>query len=242
MDVTRLHPKPVPKLGLLATVVAYGGGALLMYGATRVAVPFLVGKGIVPPLAWFIAGGIAFWMLLVAAVLLLAREGHIGHDDRAKRLRFGPITRIDVILIGVVGVGTVALTAIWAALLGALWPGFEPQPWFIRSGPLADASPWILLAWAPMYLLNIFGEELLWHGWLLPGQERVFGRFAWIPAGLGWILFHVPFGLGTVLLFAPFLLIETYAVRRTHNLWIGVWLHAVFNASGILATLFGLAS
>ena len=93
-----------------------------------------------------------------------------------------------------------------------------------------------------MYLLNIFGEELLWHGWLLPGQERVFGRYAWIPAGLGWILFHAPFGLGIVLLFAPFLLIETYAVRRTRNLWIGVLLHAIFNAFGILATLFGLAS
>jgi membrane protease YdiL (CAAX protease family) len=93
-----------------------------------------------------------------------------------------------------------------------------------------------------MFLLNVLGEEILWHGWLLPGQERFFGRYAWIPAGFGWILFHAPFGLSTVLLFAPFLLIETYAVRRTRNLWIGVWLHAVFNASGILATLIGLAS
>ncbi|HTK60317.1 MAG TPA: CPBP family intramembrane glutamic endopeptidase [Candidatus Baltobacteraceae bacterium] len=233
---------PAPKLGWIATVAAYGGGAFLMFAASHRAIPYLVALGMVPPLAWFIAGGIAFGLLLVAALLLLAKDGCASHADILQRARFHPIDRIDVALIGAVGIGTVAFTALWAASLAALWPGFEPQPWFIRSGPLADASPWILLAWVPMFLLNIMGEELLWHGWLLPGQERVFGRFAWIPAGLGWILFHAPFGLGTVLLFAPFLLIETYAVRRTHNLWIGVWLHVVFNASGILATLFGLAS
>lgn len=233
---------PVPKFGPVTTVLAYGGGALLMSFAVRVGVPALVEIGFAPPLAWFLAGGLAFGILLFAAMLLIALEGAAHQADVAQRVRFKPIDRLDVVLIGTVGIGTVAFTAIWAALLGAVWPGFEPQPWFIRSGPLADASAWILLAWVPMFLLNIFGEELLWHGWLLPGQERFFGRLAWIPASLGWIVFHLPFGIGTVLLFAPFLLIVTYAVRRTHNLWIGVWLHAVFNAVGILATLFGLAS
>jgi len=233
---------PASKLGFLATVAAYGGGALVMLGATRWMLPRLVDGGMPPPLAWFVSGGVGFAALAVAALFLLRREGCVDFHDVNRRVRFRAIDRIDVALIAAVGIGTVAVTAIWAALLGALWPGFEPQPWFIRSGPLADANHWILLIWVPMYLLNIFGEELLWHGWLLPGQERVFGRFAWIPAGLGWILFHVPFGLGTAVLFAPFLLIETYAVRRTHNLWIGVWLHAVFNATGILATLIGLAS
>ena len=233
---------PAPKFGPVTTVLAYGMGALLMSFTVRVAVPFLVDIGLVPPLAWFVAGGLAFALLLIAAVALIALEGTVKQSDVALRVRFKPIDRLDVVLIGAVGIGTIAVTAIWAGLLGALWPGFEPQPWFMRSGPLADASPWILLAWAPMFLLNLMGEEILWHGWLLPGQERFFGRFAWIPAGVGWILFHAPFGLGTVLLFAPFLLIETYAVRRTHNLWIGVWLHAVFLASGLLATLFGLAS
>ncbi len=213
-----------------------------MYGVTRIALPAFVQFGMSPPLAWFVSGGLGFGVLLLAAIMLLRSEGCRSRADILQRARFRPIDRIDVVLIGTVGVGTVAFTAIWAALLGAFWPGFEPQPWFIRSGPLADATPWILLAWAPMFLLNILGEELLWHGWLLPGQERAFGRMAWVHAGIGWILFHLPFGLGTMLLFAPFLLIITYAVRRTHNLWIGVWLHAVFNAAGILATLFGLAS
>ena len=233
---------PAPKLGIPATVAAYGGGALLMVGATRWMLPRLVLGGMAPPLAWFISGGLGFAALCVLALILLNMEGCADFKDVARRVRFRAIDRIDVAIIAVVGVGVVAVTAFWAAALGAIWPGFEPQPWFIRSGPLAEADHWILLAWVPMYLFNIFGEELLWHGWLLPGQERVFGRFAWIPAGLGWILFHAPFGLGTVLLFAPFLLIETYVVRRTHNLWIGVWLHAVFNATGILATLLGLAS
>ena len=231
---------PVPNLGLLPTLLAYGGGALLMYGVTCAAIPAFVAFGMPAPLAWFVTGGLGFGVLLLAAFALLRAEGCRTHADFAQRVRFRPIDRIDVVLIGTVGIGTIAITAIWAGFLAAVWPGFEPQPWFIRSGPLTDANAWILLAWAPMFLLNIFGEELLWHGWLLPGQERVFGRYAWIPAGFGWILFHAAFGLGTVLLFAPFLLIETYAVRRMRNLWIGVWLHAVFNASGILATLFGL--
>jgi hypothetical protein len=233
---------PAPKLGILATVAAYGGGALLMYALTRWMLPRFILLGTPPPLAWFITGGVGFMALTVASLILLRGEGCVDFKDVARRTRFRTIDRIDVAVIAVVGVGVVAVTAFWAAALGAIWPGFTPQPWFIRSGPLAGASHWILLVWVPMFLLNIMGEELLWHGWLLPGQERVFGRFAWIPAGFGWILFHVPFGLSTVLLFTPFLLIETYVVRRVRNLWIGVWLHAVFLATGILASLIGLTS
>lgn len=232
---------PAPKSGWGTTVAAYGVGALLMLLVTRAAVPALARAGMAPPLAWFLAGGLAFGALLLVALILLRREGCDSHADLAQRVRFRPVDRIDVALIAVIGLGTVCVTALWAVVLFALSPGFDFQPWFIRSGQLADATPWVLLAWAPMFLLNVMGEELLWHGWLLPRQERVFGRMAWIPASLGWILFHLPFGIGVALLFAPFLLITTYAVRRTHNLWIGVWLHAVFNAVGILATLFGLA-
>jgi membrane protease YdiL (CAAX protease family) len=232
---------PAPKLGWFPTVAAYGGGALLMLGATRWMIPTLVMRGWAPPLAWFFSGGTAFLALFVAALVLLRLEGADRWHDVIQRVRFRPVDRLDVALILVVGIGTVAVTAFWAALLSVVWPGFEPQPWFLRTDALTGTGHAMLLAWAPMFLLNVFGEELLWHGWLLPGQERVFGRMAWLPAGIGWILFHGVFGLGVALLFAPFLLIVSYAVRRVHNLWIGVWLHAVFNAFGIMATLMGLA-
>ncbi|MFP4323970.1 MAG: type II CAAX prenyl endopeptidase Rce1 family protein [Anaerolineales bacterium] len=38
---------------------------------------------------------------------------------------------------------------------------------------------------------NIIGEELWWRGYILPIQERAFGKWAWLINGLLWIVvFH----------------------------------------------------
>jgi hypothetical protein len=44
---------------------------------------------------------------------------------------------------------------------------------------------WILLYYvAIMFLCNIGGKELWWRGYVLPRQELVFGRTAWIVHGI----------------------------------------------------------
>jgi membrane protease YdiL (CAAX protease family) len=90
----------------------------------------------------------------------------------------------------------------WLATLGALvaigvttgmlhvvlphvLPGFSSNPPFLEMQPLAPGDGWVLAAWLPMFFFNIFGEELLWHGYLLPRNEVRFGRTAWLVNSAG---------------------------------------------------------
>ena len=106
--------------------------------------------------------------------------------------------------------------------------------------PLAPGRYWILAAWLPFFAVNILGEEVLWHGLLLPRQETAFGRRAWLVSGLGWLVFHVPFGPVILLTLWPTVFIIPYAVQRRQNTWIGVVVHAGLNGPGFLAVAFGL--
>ncbi len=50
--------------------------------------------------------------------------------------------------------------------------------------------------WLPFFFLvamffNIFGEELLWRGFILPRQELAHGSWTWIIHGLLWTGFHI---------------------------------------------------
>jgi hypothetical protein len=87
--------RPVPPYGYLTTLAAYGSGALLMYGAIAFLLPSLVRAGMSPPLAWFVAGGLVFAVLLLLALIFLYAEGRRTHADIAERVRFRAIDVAD---------------------------------------------------------------------------------------------------------------------------------------------------
>jgi membrane protease YdiL (CAAX protease family) len=106
--------------------------------------------------------------------------------------------------------------------------------------PLGPDRLYILAVWLPFWLLNIFGEEILWRGVVLPRQELAFGQWAWMINGLGWMAFHLAFGPALMILLAPIILILPYIVQRRGNSWVGVILHAGLNGPGFLAVALGL--
>jgi hypothetical protein len=71
------------------------------------------------------------------------------------------------------------------------------REFFSRFGP-ADfmgiqlAGAWWVVLYYIVWLvvLNIFGEELWWRGYVLPRQELFFGRATWIVHGIFWSAFH----------------------------------------------------
>jgi hypothetical protein len=114
------------------------------------------------------------------------------------------------------------------------------QPSFLFFEPLTPDRYWILAVWLPFFTINIIGEELLWHGVILPRQEAALGRWAWLANGLGWLGFHLAFGPSVLFVLWPTTLIIPYIVQHRRNAWIGVSIHGALNGSGFLAIAFGL--
>jgi membrane protease YdiL (CAAX protease family) len=116
----------------------------------------------------------------------------------------------------------------------------DHQPPFMAFEPLGPGRYWILLLWLPYWILNIMGEEICWRGVIFPRQEVVFGKFTWIIHGFGWSLFHLAFGWQLFLTMLPILFIQSYAIQKTKNSWVGVVIHAVINGPSFIAISLGI--
>jgi membrane protease YdiL (CAAX protease family) len=232
-----------PPLGLAETALLYGAAAGLLFAATHGVIPALAARtDIEPVLLWFAAGGLGvFAPLLLAAIVLLWREGVLGTSGVwRERLWFRPMSGGDWVwsLGGLAAIGLLAAGSM--TMMRLLWGEVQLHPSFLSMDPLTPDRYWILAVWLPFWLLNIMGEEILWRGVILPRQEWVFGRWAWLVNGTGWLLFHLPFGPVILLTVVPTTFILPYVVQRRRNSWTAVVIHAGLNGPGFLAVAFGL--
>jgi membrane protease YdiL (CAAX protease family) len=88
---------------------------------------------------------------------------------------------------------------------------------------------WIPLFYIPCLLANILGEELFWRGYMLPRQELVFGRWAFLVNGVFWIvLFHValPWIWLTVI---PSLVLIPLTAQILKSTWAPIVIHGFGN-------------
>lgn len=244
-------------MGLRGTLLFFGIPGALMALGVRYFVPRAESWGwprIVsyPLFLWL---PIVVLILGVLAIYLQQGAGNTGTSRRrslATRFRFRRLTRREWLLTGVGFLAVQALelllipTRRWLARLEVVggWQPFAPppgtpklfDPFFNLEGGLdsffgvpLEGNWWILAFWAGWLVVNIGGEELLWRGYALPLQERVFGRHAWLVNGLSWnLLVHafMPWGYLTLL---PISLILPYLVQRQQNSWIGVIIHGLGN-------------
>ena len=235
--------KKLQKLGLLGSLAIYVPATILMYCLTKYLIPYLsqvTGQEAV--LFWFIVGGLGvFTPLIITGLLILKSEGYkISKETFVERLRFRKITRKDIFscLIGLVIVGILSLAVMKG--LELLIGVYDHSPAFMSFEPLTKGRYWLLLVWFPYWILNIFGEEFLWRGVMLPRQEVAFGKYAWLIHGFGWGLFHVAFGWQLMLTLIPLIFIQSYIVQKTKNSWIGVIMHGALNGPSFIAICFGL--
>lgn len=244
MNANVLRPLP-----LGGSLVLFGVPTLLMWLATRRGIPrlrdALDGPDIV---AWFIAGGLVFFALFVAAFVGFRMEqGRITVEGFAERLRFRRLTATDVMwslgLLVVCGLLSGGILGLWqlTVQISPTWPEPQLSPPFLHVDPLKPGTYWVLLAWLPLFFFNIAGEELWWRGYMLPRQEQEHGSWAWFVHGLGLAVFHLPLGVDLTVILLPFLFALPYVVQRTRNLWTGFLLHGILNGGGFLAVAFGAA-
>lgn len=111
--------------------------------------------------------------------------------------------------------------------------------WFSVS---LEGQYWILIFLIIFLILNVYGEELFWRGYLQPRLEKRYGKKAWVINGLLWTLFHLPvFYIMPAI--APGAILLCYFVQKQKNTNIGIVGHFALNGFeliGIAAIIFGL--
>ncbi len=231
------------KLGLIPSFAIYIPAAILMYCLTKFLIPYLsVVTGKETVLFWFIVAGIGiFTPLIITGILILKAEGYkISKRTWTERLRFRKITKSDLIwcIAGfvLVGISSMIIMKGLELTIGK----FDHSHAFMSFEPLTPGRYWLLLIWFPYWILNILGEEFLWRGVMLPRQEIVFGKYAWMIHGFGWGLFHIAFGWQLMITLIPLIFIQSFIVQKTKNSWIGVIMHGGINGPSFIAICFGL--
>ena len=228
--------------GWRGTFMLFAAAAIVVFFVTDVVLPRLAERvPLEPVLLWFaMAGLVLFPILLLTGWSLLRQEG-AGQGPRLwrERLRFRPMDGTDWLWSAAAIAGMGAASAILLAGLRRLFPELELTPWFLEMEPLAGDRLWILAAWLPFFVLNIFTEEVVWRGVVLPRQEVALGSTAWLANGTGWLLFHLAFGPAMLVMLLPIVTILPWVVQRRGNTWVGVVVHAALNGPGFLAMAFG---
>jgi membrane protease YdiL (CAAX protease family) len=235
--------KQLKGLGACKSLFIFGTAGLILYLETNFLIPWLSKTtGIEPVIFWFLVAGLGMFLpLLLVAYLILRSEDALNKPGlMSRRLRFKTI-RLHEWLWGFGAIVAIGILSMLVMKLMEMISGpIDNQPPFMRFEPLSSGRYWILLVWFPYWILNIMGEEILWRGVIFPRQEIVFGRYTWIFHGFCWSLFHISFGGQLFLTMLPILFIQSLAVQKTKNTWIGILIHAVINGPSFIAISLGL--
>ena len=98
---------------------------------------------------------------------------------------------------------------------------------------------WLLLIYPVFFFFNIFGEEFLWRGYILPRQELTHKKWAWVVNGALLTMVHVPLGLAVVSML-PLMFITPYLTQKTKNTWVAICIHGFISLFGFSISAFGV--
>lgn len=224
----------------------FGIPAAVFVVVCRVLVPLLHQNfGLHPALSWFIGGLLTFVPLFLLAIFLGRKDGFQTKTELISRLRLKRMSGRDWkfalggLLLIFIGTGLImGISKLLHLQFGI--PEIETTPSFMKFEPFRGNERFLLLAWLVMFFFNIFGEELLWRGYILPRQELSLGRSAWIFNALLWFVFHIAFGIHLLILLIPILIILPWCVQKTGNTMVGVWIHGLMNGPMFVLVSLGI--
>lgn len=107
-------------------------------------------------------------------------------------------------------------------------------------GVALKGNAWLIGLYAISLFANIIGEELLWRGYLLPRQERVFGKWAWLVNGILWI-FLLHFMMRWMwLVLIPTGLLTPFIAQYVKNTWAAILIHGFGNGIFLILIILGV--
>jgi len=210
-----------------------------------------------PYLIGYLIGWITtMFIFFFTSIIVYKSEGRrFSTSSFISRYRLNRLEKADWYwIIAMIGVAIISLTALsfTQRLLKSI-PFFSPHPIFppdmvdvanqLTPGTLFGMSLhgkwWIVLVYLIGWLLNIFGEELWYRGWMLPRQEVAFGKFAWIINGLMFNFQHTfqPWNMVAML---PGSLFVSYAVQRRKKTQMSLIWHGLLNISLLIFIIIGV--
>ena len=185
------------------------------------------------------------WLFILSLIIVYREEGDLRWSIVRKRLwlntprdlKTGEPNRkywLWLILLIILFFTSVFLIG---PLLGPLWlsifPFFTPPPGFDPGQALSVpeiqvqlVGAWdFLLLFLAMAFFNIFGEEFLFRGVLLPKMGGTFGKWDWIANGVLFSFYHwhqpwsiLPIIIGSIFLFA-------FPARLFRSTWMSIVVH-----------------
>jgi len=171
-------------MGTVSSAALFGPFSLLLWLTVVAVIPWLRDTFGVPPLiGWYVSGtALVLLPILFIGVLQAWRELPTRSlKQLSKRLRLNSLSAGDIAW-SIGGLFTISIASVVIlALAHHLDPTFRPSPEFLRQPPGWHA--WVFIAWIPLFLSNVVGEELCWRGYVLPRQEAALGRAAWLLNG-----------------------------------------------------------
>lgn len=238
--------KSIKPLSLLASVAIFGISFTLIFLSLYVVIPSMMKTGISFMVGYLIFFYLPFVLIFIIAFLLLKAEGHkLSWLVIKNRYRLNKIDRKT-------WMWTAKLLVFWLVVLlfvqppigkiMAQIPFFAPPPYFppeinpnlapstngMMFGMELSGKWWIIPVYFVGWFFNIFGEEFLFRGYLLPRQELAYGKYAWLIHGTMWGLWHLFWKWNIItLLMTAFSL--SYVVQKTKNTCVGIIVHGSLN-------------
>ena len=237
---------PIKPISTNQALLLFGVPSILFLFICRLLIPLLhQSYGLHPALSWFIGGSLIFMPLFLLAFYLARKDGFRTKTEILNRFRLKKMSSRDWKYTFISTFAIMVLTGVIMGISKFLHtqfgvPEIETTPTFMKFEPFQGNERFLLLAWLVMFFFNIFGEELMWRGYILPRQEKGTGKQAWFFNALLWVLFHICFGIQLLILLIPILFILPYAVQKTQNTWVGISIHALVNGPAFIMVSLGV--
>ncbi len=247
-----VYQKPIR---LWQAVLLFAFTSALIGLGVYVGIPALMGAGLSFLQAYLIGFYAPFAVIFALAIIAFRLEpGAHSWSVFVGRYRLNRMTGRDMIWTAallVIGVGAYGGLGFTGKILASV-PWLAPPGYFpAEINPVKTMMPgifmdtvlkgqwWIIPAYFAGWFLNIFGEELLWRGYVLPRQEALYGRYTWLVHGALWTLWHAFFSWN-MLAILPVAFGISFVAQRTRNTWPGIIVHGIANFVPLILIIVGV--
>lgn len=240
---------------LINSILVFVISSILILISVYFFIPLFMSKGLLFAEAYLFCFHFTFILLFIGAFILYKKEGNsFTLSSFSKRLRLKKFdkksTKILFIFIFLSLLGFF-LSYITGNLIAKNIPLLSPPDFLpaelnvnksFKWGYIFDLKLerqwWFAVAYFIGWLFNIFGEELMFRGMLLPIQEKYWGNKTWIIHTILWGLWHIywMWAFMPIMVFIGLPLI--FAVNKTKNTWTGVIIHGSLNFTHVAYIFF----
>lgn len=244
MSINSEYSNTIKPISIFNSIWYFIISSFLIYFGLYKGIPVLLDKGLPFLPAYLILFYLPFVFLFITALTLYNREGNKWNwHDFKNRLRLRKMNRKDWIwaaglfVFGLISYLGLTPVGAWFAKI----PFFSPPDFFpaeinpnktMASGMFMDyklsGQYWVPIVYFIGWFFNIFGEELLWRGIILPRQIARYKSMAWIFHGIIWTLWHFFWTWNLVIIF-PFAMALSYVAYKRNNTWIPILTHGLMN-------------